>query len=52
MKGLEDAIGVSVVHPTWQHTKPGEVTLTRFSLLRSDGGGLGRAYRVDVQKSF
>ncbi|EKX48075.1 hypothetical protein GUITHDRAFT_69037 [Guillardia theta CCMP2712] len=24
MKGLEDAIGVSVVHPTWQRTKPEE----------------------------
>lgn len=23
LKGLEDAIGVSVVHPTWQRTKPG-----------------------------
>ena len=23
MQGLEDAIGVSVVHPTWQRTKPG-----------------------------
>ena len=22
-QGLEDAIGVSVVHPTWQRTKPG-----------------------------
>lgn len=24
LKGLEDTIGVTVVHPTWQHTKPGE----------------------------
>jgi len=24
MKGLDKAIGVSVVHPTWQQTKPGE----------------------------
>lgn len=23
LQGLEDAIGVSVVHPTWQRTKPG-----------------------------
>lgn len=24
LKGLEDVISVTVVHPTWQHTKPGE----------------------------
>jgi putative glutathione S-transferase len=24
VKGLEDAISVTVVHPTWQHTRPGQ----------------------------
>ncbi|GBF89678.1 glutathionyl-hydroquinone reductase-like [Raphidocelis subcapitata] len=24
LKGLEDAVGVSVVHPTWQRTRPGD----------------------------
>ncbi len=24
MKGLEDIIGLSVVHPTWQRTKPND----------------------------
>lgn len=24
MKGLQDAVGLSVTHPTWQHTRPGQ----------------------------